>query len=54
MSLYYTERTPSESVDLIRDRLADENNRYRAKELRKLILSSTSYGYAEAENDLQS
>ncbi|MYC05351.1 MAG: DUF2971 domain-containing protein [Rhodothermaceae bacterium] len=30
VSVHYTERTPRESVELIRRRLADENNRYRA------------------------
>ena len=48
VSVYYTERTPSDSVKRIGDRLADENNRYRAGIPRKLILSSTSYGYEEA------
>ena len=48
VSVYYTERTRHESVQLIRDRLADKNNRYRAKNPRKLVLSSTSYGYEEA------
>ena len=28
--MYYTERTPYDSVELIRKRLADKNNRYRA------------------------
>ena len=51
VSVYYTERTPADSVKLIRDRLADSNNRYRAKKLRKLILSFTSYGYEEASDD---
>ena len=46
--LYYTERTPPESVRLIRDRLADSNNRYGVDHLRKLILSSTSYSYEES------
>ena len=45
--VYYTERTPDESLRLIRDRLADKNNRYQAGNPRKLILSSTSYGYEE-------
>ena len=47
----YTERTPPESVELIRDRLADRNNRYRVDKLVKLIMSSTTYGYEEAEDD---
>ncbi len=48
VSVYYTERTPRESVKLIRDRLTDKNNRYRAGEPRKLVLSSESFGYEEA------
>ena len=48
--VYYTERSPHESVELIRERLADKNNRYRAQNPRKLILSSTSYGYEETPN----
>ena len=51
ISVYYTERTPRESVELIRGRLEDENNRYRSASLRKLILSSTSYGYEEAPSN---
>ena len=51
ISVYYTERTPKESVELIRGRLEDENNRYRSASLRKLILSSTSYGYEEAPSN---
>ena len=54
VSVYYTERTPPESVTLIRDRLADKNNRYRAESPRKLVLSSTSYGYEEAVNKCES
>ena len=48
--VYYTERTSHESLKLVRDRLADKNNRYRAGNPRKLILSSTSYGYEEASD----
>lgn len=48
VSVYCTERTPSESVELIEKRLSDPNNRYEAKSLRKLVMSSTSYGYEEA------
>ncbi len=51
VSVHYTERTPSESVQLVRSRLADSNNRYGAKSPRKLILSSTSYSYEEAPDD---
>lgn len=48
VSVYYTERTPAESVNLIRDRLSDPNNRYRAGNPIKLVMSATSYGYEEA------
>ena len=51
VSVYYTERTPPESVKLIRERLADKNNRYRAESPRKLMMSFTTYGYIEAEVD---
>ena len=51
VSVHYTERTPHESVELIRNRLADNNNRYCAKSPRKLIMSFTSYGYEEAPAD---
>ena len=48
VSVYYTERTPKESVKLIRECLADKNNRYHAENPHKLILSSESYGYEAA------
>ena len=51
VSVYYTERTPRESVELIRHRLADQNNRYRGDKLRKLILSTTGYSYRESGDD---
>ena len=51
VSVYYTERTPPDSVELIRQRLADRNNRYRALEPRKLVMSHASYGYEEAPNN---
>ena len=51
VSVHYTERTPRDSVELIRRRLTDSNNRYRAEKLRKLILSTTTYGYEEAGDD---
>ena len=50
VSVYYTERTPDDTVKLISDRLKDKNNRYRAQNPRKLVLSSASYGYEEATN----
>ena len=53
VSVYYTERTPHKSLKMIRDRLADKNNRYRAGNPRKLILSSTSYDYEEVPDDLR-
>ena len=48
VSVHYTERTPPESVNLIRNRLSDANNRYGTKTLTKLVMSSTSYGYEES------
>ena len=54
VSVFYTERTPDESVKLIRDRLADRNNRYRTANPRKLIPSSSSYSYEGAPGDCQS
>ncbi len=51
VSVHYTERTPRESVEMIQSRLADRNNRYLADHPRKLILSSTSYGYEESPNE---
>lgn len=51
VSVYYTERTPHKNVELIRGRLADRNNRYRAQAPRKLILSPTAYSYEIAEDD---
>lgn len=50
VSVYYTERTPEQSINLIRDRLSDPNNRYRAGNPIKLVMSPTSYGYVEAQD----
>ena len=49
--VYYTERTPIESVKAIGERLADKNNRYQADKPRKLILSAISYDYEEAADE---
>ena len=54
VSVLYTERTHDESVKIVRDRLADKNNRYRTANPRKLVLSSSSYSYEEAPGDCQS
>ena len=51
VKVLHTERTPSESVELIRARLVDRNNRYRADKPVKLIMSATTYGYEQAEDD---
>ena len=53
VSVFYTERTPIESVKLIEDRLADKSNRYQAGKPQKLVLSSSSYGYEVAGEDYQ-
>ena len=50
LSVYYTERTPTETVDLVRDRLDNMNNRYGATEPTKLILSTERYGYEDDPN----
>ena len=47
--VYYTERTPPESLETIRNRLGNDNNRYQTDSPRKLVMSSTSYGYEEAQ-----
>ena len=47
--VYYTERTPLASVETIRKRLENANNRYQAESPRKLVMSFTSYGYEEAQ-----
>ena len=47
--VYHTERTPVEAVNEVRKRLLDSNNRYRAKDPVKLVLSETEYGYKNAE-----
>jgi hypothetical protein len=47
MSVYYTERTPHQTVNEVSKRLADPNNRYIAKCPRKLVLSQTCYAYVE-------
>ena len=48
VSVHCTERTPRERVEQISERLSDPNNRYRAGQPRRLILSQGSYGYEEA------
>ena len=45
--VYFTERTPESEVEIIRSRLSNPANRFRAGSPRKLILSSDRYGYTE-------
>ena len=47
--IYYTERTPSKKVDVIKSRISDANNRYGVCEPVKLVLSGTTYDYVEEE-----
>ena len=47
--VYHTERTPIEAVNEARQRLQDPNNRYRAQNPVKLVLSETEFGYKKAE-----
>ena len=54
VEVFYTERTPLNVVQAVRERLADPNNRYRAGSPRKLILSTNSYGYEETSDDGES
>ena len=51
VEVFYTDRTPPNVVQSVRDRLADTNNRYKTGSPRKLMLSTTSYGYEEASDD---
>ena len=51
VEVFYTDRTPPKVVQSVRDRLADPNNRYKTGSPRKLMLSTTSYGYEEASDD---
>ena len=55
--VYYTERTRSnaaKSLESITSRLADKDNRYRARYPRRLIVSSKYYGYEEDPSNYQS
>ena len=46
--VYYTERTPSETVEEINSRLGNPNNRFGVNRATKLVLSEKGYGYEEA------
>ena len=48
LSVFYTERTPVEVVDLVRSRLENPNNRYGTKRLTKLVASPRRYGYEDS------
>ena len=48
-SVYYTERTPNETVIEIRRRLEDTNNRYQTEHCTKLVLSEKTFGYEDAK-----
>ena len=47
VSVYCTERTPTEAVDLVLNRLANPNNRYSSARPTKLISSALRYGYED-------
>ena len=51
VSVYYTERTPTEAVTAIGDRLSDKNNRYGTLGPTKLVLARHVYGYEDAEGE---
>jgi len=48
-SVHYTDRTSRETVDAIRGRLADSNNRYGPDGPLKLVLSAAEYSYEQSE-----
>lgn len=48
VSVYHTERTPPDTVEKIRSRLENPNNRYGTSRLTKLIASSERYEYEDA------
>ena len=50
MKVYYTERTPTETVEKVRERLSNANNRYGTTAPTKLVMSDTSFGYQDAES----
>lgn len=47
-AIYYTERTPPETISTIQNRIRDSNNRYKVKQLTKLVLSRDTYEYEVA------
>ena len=50
VKVYYTERTPADTVERVRKRLANANNRYQPTSPTKLVMSDTSFGYQDAES----
>ena len=48
--IYYTERTPSETISKIQSRIKDVDNGYQIKEMTKLILSDKEYSYQTASS----
>ncbi len=48
VSVYHTERTSPDTVDRIRSRLENPNNRYGISRLTKLVASSERYEYEDA------
>ena len=49
-NVYYTERTPVDAVEKVRERLANANNRYGITAPTKLVMSDSSFGYQDAES----
>jgi hypothetical protein len=47
MSVYYTERTPRETVEEVHKRLEYEDNRYHAEQPTKLVLAANVYRYED-------
>ena len=50
VEVYYTERTPTDAVETVKERLAILNNRYGTTSPTKLVMSDTSFRYQDAES----
>ena len=51
VSVYHTERTPTDVVEEVRSRLENPNNRYGVQRLTKLVASAEHYGYEDASGE---
>ena len=51
VSVFHTERTPPETVNRLRERLQDTNNRYGTQSLTRLLMAATRYQYEDEDPD---